>query len=184
MVNNDEKVTAPESGETITLSPEQVAELREKGEVKVELPDADAGLVEGDVDVIKAENEKKVIAQHTLNPQQEDLFKQIMEEAKMPVKLSDGKFKLGENELDIRYLSKGNKEQMFFRELVLAIVYLKQILTSQIDTTRLLMIIADKLGIEDIVGKTDEVIEKIEKENKIRESLKSKGKTEEIKENA
>ena len=140
----------------------------------VEIEDVDAGITEEDVKAVKDLNEKKVVEQHVLNPQQQELFKQILVEAKMPVKLTDGKFELGENELDIRYLSKANKEQMFFREFALLAVYLKQILTSQIDTTRLLMVIADKLGVEDILEKTDEFIDKIDKANKIKETLKTK----------
>ena len=69
-------------------------------------------------------------------------------------------FEQGRNELDIRSLSKKNLTQMFFRNGVLDIVYLKQILTSLVDITRLLMVIADKLGVEDIIQATDDIIEK------------------------
>ena len=155
--------------------------LESDEEVK-EIEDLDAGLTEEDVKVVKEEVERKVKEQHVLNPEQQDLFQQILEAAKMPVRLDNKDFKLGENELDIRYLSKQNKEQMFFRQMTLQNVYLKQILTSLVDVSRLLMVVADFLGVKDIIGKTDEIIEKLEKENKIREQLKAQtGKTAKIK---
>ena len=153
-MENKEKVIAPES------------------EKVVEIEDLDVGLTEKDVEAVKEEVGEKVREQHVLNPEQQKLFAEIMEAAKMPVKMDDGKFKLGENELDIRYLSKANKEQMFFRQFTLQNVYLKQILTSLVDVSRLLMVVADFLGVKDIIGKTDEVIDKLEKENKIREQIK------------
>ena len=158
-----------------TLVPESDDEVKE-------IEDLDAGLTEEDVKVVKEEVERKVKEQHVLNPEQQELFQQILEAAKMPVRLDNKDFKLGENELDIRYLSKQNKEQMFFRQMTLQNVYLKQILTSLVDVSRLLMVVADFLGVKDIIGKTDEIIEKLEKENKIREQLKSQtGKTAKIK---
>ena len=138
----------------------------------VEIEDVDVGLKESDVQAIKKENERRVKEQHVLNKEQQKLFTRILKEAKMPVKLKDNEFKLGENELDIRNLSTANRTQMFFRQDTLQNIYLKQILTSLVDVTRLLMIIADKLGVEDIVGATDDIIEKTEKQNKIREKLK------------
>ena len=158
-----------------TLVPESDEEVKE-------IEDLDAGLTEEDVKVVKEEVERKVKEQHVLNPEQQELFQQILEAAKMPVRLDNKDFKLGENELDIRYLSKQNKEQMFFRQMTLQNVYLKQILTSLVDVSRLLMVVADFLGVKDIIGKTDEIIEKLEKENKIREQLKAQtGKTAKVK---
>lgn len=158
---------------------EKVVAAPEESEIEIE--DVDIGLTEQDVEKVKEEVDKKVRESHVLNKEQQELFSQIMEEAKMPVKLTDGKFQMGENELDIRYLSKANKEQMMFRTGVLNNVYLKQVLTSLIDITRLLMVLADHLGIEEIVKATDDIIEKIEKQEKIKAKLKREAKVEAIK---
>ncbi len=155
MQNEEKKVVAPESEEKV-----------------VEIEDVDAGLKDSDVQAIKKENERRVKEQHVLNKDQQRIFTKILKEAKMPVKIKDEDFKLGENELDIRGLSSANRTQMLFRELTLENIYLKQCLTSLIDISRLLMVIADKLGVEDIVASTDDVIEKVEKKEKIKEQLK------------
>ena len=156
-----------ETKEKVVLAPESETDEEEVVVVR----DVDIGLTKKDVEKTKDEVKKKVTEQHELTPQQEDLFQQILKEAEMPVVHRDTDFKLGKNELDVRYLNKENKYQMLFRQLTLNNVYAKQCLTSLIDVTRLLMIIADKLGVEDIVKATDEVIEKIEKANKIKEQL-------------
>lgn len=138
----------------------------------VEIEDVDVGLKDSDVQAIKKENERRVKEQHVLNKDQQRIFTKILKEAKMPVKIKDSDFKLGENELDIRGLSSANRTQMLFRQFTLMNVYLKQVLTSLIDETRLLMVIADKIGVEDIVASTDDVIEKVEKKEKLKEQLK------------
>ena len=92
----------------------------------------------------------------------------------MPHKMKDSEFKLGEKELDIRGLSSANRLQMIFRALMLDSVYSKQILTSMIDITRLLMILLDFLGVEDIVQSTDDVIDKVAKQNKLKKDAKAK----------
>jgi len=152
-------------------------ELKEKlteteSEEVVYIEDRDAGLVEKDVEDVKKLNEKKVTEQHVLNKEQQEIFSRMLDEAKMPVKMTDGKFALGENELDIRYLSKSNKEQMFFRQLTLLNVDNRQMMTTLIDITRLLMIVCDKLGVEDIVAATDEVLERVGRIEDVRKQLK------------
>ena len=127
---------------------------------------------EEDIEKVKEEIKQEVIAESTPKEKQNKLLEQILAEAAMPVTMNDDDFKLGESELDIRNLSKKNKEQMMFRQGVLNAVYLKQCLTSLIDVTRLLMVIADKLGVDDIVASTDEVIEKVTLKNKeLREGI-------------
>ena len=158
----EKEVVAPESEENV-----------------VEVEDLDAGLTEKHVEVVKDQAEKKVQERHVLNPEQQKLFKKILEAAKMPVKLDDKKFKLGESELDIRGLSKANKEQMFFRTLVLSNVYLKQIMDTGVDILRAIFLIADAMGIEDIVGKTDEIIEKMNK--RIKKEIKPQEENDEVK---
>lgn len=134
-------------------------------------------VTEEDVEKVKEGIKEAVIKEHGISEEQAKLYEQMVKEAQMPVTMKDEDFELGIQELDIRGLSKKNKEQMFFRSLVLFNVYSKQILTSLIDTTRLLMIIADKLGIEDIIEATDDILEKIAKQRQdINDFMKNKDK--------
>lgn len=134
-------------------------------------------VTEEDVEKVKEGIKEAVIKEHGISEEQAKLYEQMVKEAQMPVTMKDEDFELGIQELDIRGLSKKNKEQMFFRSLVLFNVYSKQILTSLIDTTRLLMIIADKLGIEDIIEATDDILEKIAKQRQdINDFMKNKEK--------
>lgn len=150
-------------------------------EEHIEVEDLDAGLKKSDIEVVKAETRKKVIEDHVLSKEQQEIFKKMMKAADMPVRMTDAEFKLGKNELDIRGLSRSNREQMMFRSQVLDNTYSKQILTSLIDITRLLMIICDKLGVDDIIGATDDIIEKVERQRKISTQLKRAKNKNEIK---
>ena len=131
-------------------------------------------IVKGEEDIaeMKEEIKKEVIAENTPTDAQQELFNKILEEAQMPVTMKDEDFTLGPNELDIRGLSKKNQSQMVFRSLVLQNVYLKQCLTSIIDTTRLLMVIANKMGVENIPEATDEVMDKLFEQNAELKKLK------------
>ena len=133
---------------------------------------------EEDLQNLKQQIKEEVVAENSPNEQQNELFKKVLEEASMPVEMTDADFILGESELDIRKLNKKNLDQMFFRQGVLTIVYMKQIMTSVIDCTRLLMVIADKLGVEDIVAATDEVIEKVTAKNQELSDLMKRAKEE------
>lgn len=122
------------------------------------------------------EEEKKAYVgkQHAMSEEEQKRYKELLEIANAPVEIDDDHFELGENELDIRKLSKKNKEQMHFRQGALQLVYLKAISSSLVDIIRLLMIVADKLGIEDIIAATDEIIEKTASQHS---ELKGKVKT-------
>ena len=119
-----------------------------------------------DIEKLKEQIKDEVIGENTPNDQQKALFDKAIEEAAMPVTMKDKDFKLGDSELDIRYLNKKNQDQMFFRQGVITIATLRQCMTSLVDITRLLLVIANKLGVEDIVEATDEIIEKIAEKNK------------------
>lgn len=164
-----------EKEETKVVPPteDKVEELEEE---VVEIEDVDLGLNENHVKKVRELNKKKVVEQHVLNKQQQKTLAKIMAEAKMPVKMTDEEFTLGDNELDIRKLSSSNRMQMLFRTALLDNVYGRQILDTLVDILRLLMVIADKIGVDNIVESTDEVTEKVEKQNKIKEQLsKAKG---------
>lgn len=89
------------------------------------------------------------------------ILEDMLKEAKMPVVLKDKDFECGERELDIRGLSKKNKDQMMFRMLVLQNVYLRQCMQSLIDIIRLQMVSLKKLGVEDVVKATDDLLEEL-----------------------
>lgn len=133
---------------------------------------------EEDLKDLKQQIKDEVIAENTPNEQQNELFKKVLEEASMPVEMTDEDFVLGESELDIRRLNSKNYKQMMFRQGVLNAIYLKQCMTSIIDCTRLLMVIADKLGVEDIVAATDVVIEKVTAKNQELSDLMKRAKEE------
>ena len=120
-----------------------------------------------DVEAVKKSIAEDVIKQAGIDEKESAEFLQMLEEATMPVVLDDDDFKLGPSELDIRGLSKRNLTQMIFRTLVLQNVYMKQLLTASIDQIRLLMVIADKLGVPDISKATDQVVAKAKKQNNI-----------------
>ena len=116
-------------------------------------------------------NVKKAIKQahvdaSKLDPKSQEIFNRMLEEAKLPVRIEDKDFQMGEQEVDVRHLSRANWRQMEFRQNTLDNIYLKQINMSLVDILRMLMVIADKLGVTDIVGATDEVIEKVEAKEK------------------
>ena len=115
------------------------------------------------LDKMKEDIKKGVIAESQATPEMEELYNEALKVADMPVAMKDEDFILGKQELDIRGLSKENQVQMMFRQFTLMIVYLKQIMTSVIDFTRLEMVIADKLGVEDLIQATDDILEKTKK---------------------
>lgn len=156
-----------------------VAAPEESEENVVEIADLDANLKEQDVKDVKKAVKEKVVEKHVLTEEQEETFQKILDAAKMPVQMSDADFKLGENELDIRYLSTKNRTQMVFRSLMLNNIYLKQTLTTLVDILRSIFLIADAMGVKDIVGKTDEILERLNKQ--IKENLNQEEKTEEVK---
>lgn len=121
---------------------------------------------EEDIAKMKEQVKQEVIEDNSPNEEQKKLFEKALEEATMPVSMTDKDFKLGDNELDIRNLSKKNKDQMFFRQNVIMIATLRQCMTSLVDLERLIMVVADKLGVEDIIGATDDIIEKVSKQRK------------------
>jgi hypothetical protein len=89
------------------------------------------------------------------------VFKEMLDEALMPVIMNDKDFKLGPQELDIRNLSNKNKYQMFFRQLTLQNVYLRNVNSSLIDIMRLIMVLLTKLGVEDIEKGIDDVLDQL-----------------------
>ena len=112
---------------------------------------------EKEIEEFREARAKDSLLDSQLDEKQRKLLEDISNEARMPIKLKDGDIELGEGELDIRELSKKSKEQLFFRQLILNNVYLRQVVQSQVDLLRLVMIILKKLGVEDIIQATDDL---------------------------
>ena len=129
-------------------------------------------LNEETIEQVKARIADEVREEAGISAKDSDLFRQMCEEASMPVEYLDKDFKLGDNELDIRSLSKRNFNQMMFRTLVLHSVYLKNITTSLLDITRLLLVKLDHDGVQDIVKATDDIVDKINEQTELLKNLK------------
>ena len=127
-------------------------------------PEEEVKLTEEDVEAVKKAVKKAQLNSTQLSPENQALFERMMKEADMPVVLLDKDMKLGKQELDVRMLDRKNWRQMEFRQLILQNIYLKQVVLGQTDLLRMLMVIADKLGVTDIVKATDDVQAKIEEQ--------------------
>ena len=139
-------------------------------------PEGEASLADTEIskEVIRQVKEKvadEVRKEAGISDEQSAAFREMLDEATMPVEYLDKDFELGQNELDIRTLSKRNLNQMYFRTFVLQSVYLRNVSKSLIDITNLLLVLADKLGVEDIIHATDEVLDKIREENEALKAL-------------
>lgn len=131
-----------------------------------EVNEEEVKLTEEDVTKVQKAIKQAHIDASKLSPETQRVFAEMMEKAKLPVVLEDKDFKMGEQELDVRHLSRSNYRQMEFRQMVLMNVYLRQVVQGNTDILRMLMVIADKLGVEDIVKATDDVIDKVEEKEK------------------
>lgn len=119
-------------------------------------------LTEEDVKNVAKAIKKAQLDATKLSPKSQELFEQMLKEADMPIVLQDKDMKLGRQELDVRLLSRANWRQMDFRQSILTNVYLKQVVMGQTDILRILMVIAKKLGVEDIIEATEEVENELE----------------------
>lgn len=101
----------------------------------------------------------------------------ILKAARMPVTLKDKDVVMGEREIDIRNLSPQNREQLMFRMLELQNVNTKNCLDSLIDITRLMMLILKKMGYDDIVKATDDLMIEVAQKEAEKETLKKEKET-------
>lgn len=101
----------------------------------------------------------KALEETQLTEKEIKAWEEIVATAKMPISMTDKDFVCGEGELDIRKLSKENQTQMIFRTLVLNNVYLRECMTSLIDITKFLMLIASETSGKDLT----ELMEKLTK---------------------
>lgn len=116
------------------------------------------------VEQFRGARKKKKLQENELTPEQVELTKEVLEIAKEPVEMTDDDFKLSEGELDIRKLSKENREQLIFRGYALQLVYLRSLVQGQTDLMRMLMVLGDKLGVDNWQQALEDVILKSQKE--------------------
>lgn len=135
-MQEEEKLETPIEDKKIELTPELREQVKEK---------------------LKEEALKSV----DISEKDSAVFKEMLDEALMPVSMTDKDFKLGPQELDIRNLSNKNKYQMLFRQLTLQNVYLRNVSSSLIDIMRLVMVLLTKLGVEDIEKGIDDVLDQL-----------------------
>lgn len=101
-----------------------------------------------------------------VSPEEMKKLAELMEIAKMPIKLKDKDVQLAQGEVDIRGLSEDNKFQMFFKLFVLNNLYLNDVVSSLVDIMRLLMILLKKQGVEDIEKSMEDLLTELS--NKIK----------------
>lgn len=91
-------------------------------------------------------------AARELQPEAKDAdeIREIFKEAKQPIKITDALFELGEGEIDIRSLSKKNRDQMEFRLYCNMLNWQRNAAQAQLDCLRLMMVILKKMGVDDI----------------------------------
>ena len=116
------------------------------------------------VEQFRGARKKKKLEENQLTPEQVELTKEVLEISKEPVEMTDEDFTLSEGELDIRKLSKENREQLIFRGYALQLVYLRSLVQGQTDLMRMLMVLGDKLGVDNWQQALEEVILKSQKE--------------------
>ena len=107
---------------------------------------------------------KDVIAKSGMSEEDAAMAMEMLEEADMPVAITDDDFKLGRRELDIRKLSDENYKQIIFRTLITQGVWLRNVSNLLVDVLRLIYVELDAMGVKDILKKTDVVLAKINKE--------------------
>ena len=116
------------------------------------------------VEQFRGARKKRKLEENQLTEEQVELTKEVLEIAKEPVEMTDEDFTLSEGELDIRKLSKENREQLIFRGYALQLVYLRSLVQGQTDLMRMLMVLGDKLGVDNWQQALEEVILKSQKE--------------------
>lgn len=112
----------------------------------------------------KEEKKEKFLGEATPNEDEKELARKIFEEARMPLELKDDDVKCGEGEIDIRNLSRANRDQMIYRVLMLNLVYLRQMCQNQTDLFRLQAAELRALGVKNITAAIEEAIAQMAKE--------------------
>lgn len=111
------------------------------------------------VDAFKEEKKEAMMGEYSPNPEEIEAAKQIYAEAQMPLELKDGDVVCGKGEIDIRELSRKDRDQMIYRALMLTVVYLRQVVQGQTDAVRMDASILRALGVKGIAKHLEETVE-------------------------
>lgn len=128
------------------------------------------------------EETKEKQEQIQLTEEEQKLLEEAQKEMDAPIAIMDKEFKMARKEIDIRKLSKTNKDQVFFRLACQEVAYLRAVNQSLVDLTKLVMIALNKLGVDDIIKATDDLDDKI-KEELIKKAKRDASKTKKVEEN-
>ena len=134
-------------------------------EPKVELTEEEKAQKREDAKKVLTDAIKeKAIKEAGLSEEDAEIALELLNEADMPVNLSDEEFKLGKNELDIRNLNEANYKQLMFRVTLLNGVYLRNIMKFLQDILNAIFVELDAMGVKDLLKSSDRVIAKMRKE--------------------
>lgn len=135
-------------------------------EIKVFLDEAKAyneGKEEGKAHYDEVVAEKK--KQDNLNEIKETgKATEFMKNAKMPIEFKDEDLGFGEGEYDVRNISEGTKNQLSYRIACMQLNLLRDTAQSLRDTQRLLMLVLKKMGVDDIQGELNDLLDELSKE--------------------
>lgn len=143
-------------------------------EEKLEVKEEDVSLTKEDEKKVLNAIKQAHLDATKLTPEAQAALKDMMDKAKLPIEYNDKDFKMGDQELDVRHLNRANYRQVEFRLMSTMMSYVRSINMSLVDILRMLMVLADKLGVEDIVKATDDVLEKIENKEEEKKLAKDK----------
>lgn len=150
MLQENEKVEETKTegaAESAPLTEEEQAEKRAAAKKAV-------------LDAIK----KDVIDKSGMSEEDAQLAIEMLDEADMPIAITDEEFKLGKRELDIRNLSDANYKQIVFRTLITQGVWLRNVVHELTDVIRLMYVVLDAMGVKNLLKTEDSVIAKLTRE--------------------
>ena len=115
------------------------------------------------------EHYDEVIAQKKRDDQLKEIKEtgkacEFMKQAKMPIKFTDDDLGFGEGEYDIRGIKAGTKKQIDYRFDCMKVNLLRDTAQSLRDTQRLLMLVLKHMGVTDIQGELNELLEDLSKQ--------------------
>lgn len=133
------------------------------------------GLTKQQKSQAKDKMKEMAMQDNSVSPEEMKKLEEMMKIAKMPIELKDSDIQMGEGEVDVRKLSEESYKQLIFRLFTLNNVYVRDLCTSLIDVMRLMMILLEKLGIDDVPTAMDQLMDKLSKQMKSKQ-MKSKQK--------
>ena len=122
---------------------------------------------EKDLKKAKKQAKEESMKQVELTDEEREMIEKAEKELNQPIELKDNDIKLGNGELDIRSLSQKSINQLMFRLQSGNLAYLRYLSQSLIDILRVVMLIATKVGVQNMTEEISELIDKLAKESKL-----------------